>query len=240
LGAVSKIGFPKMVASDTAISRLTFAFKSSRLASGCLVDNVRIDDINEALGINSRSDLARANRIDDPASIKPGDAIWIPGASRKKPAKTAYGKTAANADKEEAAISGNDAEKPAEYGKKGVFLWPLTGEIVSKYGNNNGQKHDGIDISARMGEPVKASASGRVIYSGDEIKGYGNMLIIKHQGPYSSVYSHNSENLVSKGSFVKAGDIIALVGDSGRSTGPMLHFEIRDGKETLDPLRFLP
>jgi len=234
--------------SVTEVLKKYTLFIAILLSAGCgtgygiyhrVSDGESFEKIVRAYGANME-EVARANRIDDPASIKPGDAIWIPGASRKKPAKTAYGKTAANADKEEAAISGNDAEKPAEYGKKGVFLWPLTGEIVSKYGNNNGQKHDGIDISARMGEPVKASASGRVIYSGDEIKGYGNMLIIKHQGPYSSVYSHNSENLVSKGSFVKAGDIIALVGDSGRSTGPMLHFEIRDGKETLDPLRFLP
>ena len=202
-------------------------------------DGETLESIAGVYGVNKK-DLMRLNRVDDPKKIKPGDAVWIPGAGRKKSAKTA--KEVINNTKETQKVLKlkQNRGKSSKYLKDIVFIWPLKGEILAVYGEENGEKHDGIDISAQEGDPVKSAASGRVIYSGDEIKGYGNMIIVKHKGSYSSVYAHNDENLVLKGAFVKAGEIIARVGDSGRSSGPMLHFEIRSGKESLDPLSLLP
>lgn len=197
------------------------------------------ENIVKLYGVNEKK-LIRLNKIDDPSKIKPGDTIWIPRASRAKSAKSTKRNVSDKRKKQKTAKTRQNKEKQSKSFTKTVFIWPLKGEIISGYGNKSGEQHDGIDISAQTGDPIKAAASGRVIYSGGEIKGYGNMIIIKHKGSYSSVYAHNDENLVSKGIFVKTGEIIARVGDSGRSSGPILHFEIRNGKESQDPLPLLP
>ena len=103
-----------------------------------------------------------------------------------------------------------------------------------------GRPHDGIDITAPEGAPVRAAASGRVIFSSDEIKSYGNLIIIKHEGRFSTVYAHNQKNLVKEGDFVEKGQTIAKVGRTGRATAPHLHFEVRHGKKPRNPVFFLP
>ncbi len=117
----------------------------------------------------------------------------------------------------------------------GSFLWPVKGVLYSKYGMRDGLKHDGIDISAPEGTPVVAAADGRVIYSGDGVSGYGNLIIVKHEGHFATVYAHNKENLVAKGDFVSAGQLIARVGQTGRASGPHLHFELRKNSKPIDP-----
>jgi murein DD-endopeptidase MepM/ murein hydrolase activator NlpD len=124
------------------------------------------------------------------------------------------------------------------------FTWPLRGRITSGFGNRTdpiyGQKqfHCGIDISANVGTPVHASGDGRVIFNGWK-PGYGNCVIIRHNGGYISVYAHNSKNSVSVDSEVKRGDLIAYSGMTGAVTGAHLHFEIRKYVNPLNPLRFL-
>ncbi|OGQ18671.1 MAG: hypothetical protein A3B70_01030 [Deltaproteobacteria bacterium RIFCSPHIGHO2_02_FULL_40_11] len=119
------------------------------------------------------------------------------------------------------------------------FIWPVHGKVTSKFGYRWGTPHHGIDIQAKTGEPIKASAPGRVIYSGKE-SGYGNLTIVYHGEGYSTIYAHASKLLVKKGDRIKRGQIIALVGSTGRSTGPHLHYEIRKAKDPIDPLQFLP
>ena len=120
-------------------------------------------------------------------------------------------------------------------------MWPVAGgKINSFYGWRTGKRfHDGIDIMAPSGTKVFASKSGEVIYSSNRIRGYGNMIVIRHNAGYSSVYSHNKINLVKKGDVVRQGDVIAQVGSTGHSSGPHLHFEIRKGKYSVDPLKYL-
>ncbi len=119
---------------------------------------------------------------------------------------------------------------------EGAFLWPVDGgQVYSRYGKRDGLQHDGIDISAPEGTPVFAAADGRVIYSGDGVSGYGNLIIVKHEGVYATVYAHNRENKVQKGDFVSRGQIIATVGQTGRASGPHLHFEVRKNSKPIDP-----
>ena len=126
------------------------------------------------------------------------------------------------------------------FGGDGKFLWPVPSKqtISSNFGKRGGRNHDGIDIPAPIGTEIVASESGKVVYSGSGIKGYGNLTIIAHKDNYFSVYAHADKNLRSKGDKVKRGEVIALVGNTGRSTGPHLHFEIRKKSTPLNPVAF--
>ncbi len=143
---------------------------------------------------------------------------------------------------------GAAAKKPAHANAVGscgasgrpCFTWPVDGELRSGFGPKGGKHHDGIDISATVGTPVRAAADGRVIYSGDAIKGYGNMVILGHEGGIVTVYAHNSKNKVAEGAAVKQGAIIAEVGQTGAATAPHVHFEVRVDERPRDPLLYLP
>ncbi|MBE9504864.1 MAG: peptidoglycan DD-metalloendopeptidase family protein [Proteobacteria bacterium] len=198
--------------------------------------------ICKAYGLNEES-VANFNYIPDTSKVKAGDAIWISGAERELSAREIKSPSSNNTSKIKANRKKTVLQKkspPVSRSAKGAFQWPLQGDVFSKFGNTNGEVHDGIDIRAGIGDEIRASAGGRVIYSGNDIKSYGHMVIIKHEGRFSSVYAHNKKNLVEKGSFIKEGEVIALVGDSGISNGPSLHFEIREGKKAVNPLSYLP
>jgi murein DD-endopeptidase MepM/ murein hydrolase activator NlpD len=116
----------------------------------------------------------------------------------------------------------------------------VKGPILRRFGSSAGRRHDGLDISAPEGTPIAATDSGKVLYSGNEIQGYGNIVIIKHGPIFSSVYAHNAVNLVNEGDRVQKGQVIARVGRTGRATGPYLHFEIRNHNRPIDPRLVLP
>ena len=114
------------------------------------------------------------------------------------------------------------------------FIKPVQGKIISEFGPRNGRMHKGIDIQAPEGESIKAAEDGVVIFSGF-LKGYGNVVIIKHEGDFFTVYAHNRVNLVKEGEFVKKGQVIGNVGMTGNAQTPHLHFEIRKKTKPLDP-----
>jgi len=122
------------------------------------------------------------------------------------------------------------------------FIWPVRGRVTSPFGSRvlNGRKefHTGIDIGAPTGTTIVAAESGRVNYSG-YMRGYGNVIIISHNGGYSTVYGHCSVRLVKKGQYVNKGTIIGKVGRTGNATGPHLHFEVRLGGKPVNPLSYL-
>ncbi len=121
------------------------------------------------------------------------------------------------------------------------FAWPLAKGVVSSgFGWRGGRPHKGLDIAAQRGTAVLAAADGKVVYSDDKQRGYGNLVIMRHAGGYVTVYAHNRRNLVDVGDQVGQGSRVAEVGSTGRSTGPHLHFEIRVGKDAVDPLIHLP
>ncbi len=118
--------------------------------------------------------------------------------------------------------------------KEATFIWPVEGKIISKFAA--GGKNDGINIKVPEGTPVKAAAAGDVMYAGSELKGFGNLLLIKHKDGWMTAYAHNSELLVKKGDKVKQGQDIAKSGKTGDVNLPQVHFEIRKGKQAVDPL----
>jgi len=112
--------------------------------------------------------------------------------------------------------------------------WPLKGKLISRFG----QGHKGIELGQSLGTPVKAAAAGEVVYSGDGLRGYGNLVIIKHNEEFLSAYGHNRLLKVQEGDVVKVGQTIAEVGE--RNQVPLLHFEIRYKGKPVDPLLYLP
>ncbi|SEN29035.1 LysM peptidoglycan-binding domain-containing M23 family metallopeptidase [Bradyrhizobium sp. OK095] len=147
-----------------------------------------------------------------------------------------------------AQATANVEEKPAETSAKAAettsalptFRWPVRGKVVTTYGaKTNGKSNDGINLAVPEGTPVKAAEDGVVAYSGNELKGYGNLVLVRHSNGYVTAYAHASELLVKRGDTIKRGQVIAKSGQSGEVASPQLHFEIRKGSSPVDPLQFL-
>jgi murein DD-endopeptidase MepM/ murein hydrolase activator NlpD len=168
-------------------------------------------------------EVAEVNGIDRPDDLALGQHLFIPDAHAPHGAKSTSRTGSAQAIKK----------------YKGKFIWPVDGVLSSKFGIRGGRRHDGIDIGAPTGTPIWASAPGRVLYVGEQ-RGYGKLVILKHEQEMITVYAHNHRNLVKEGQKVSQGDRIALVGQTGRSTGPHLHFEIRKATKPRNPMFFLP
>ena len=172
-------------------------------------------------------EVAEMNNIKNPSELRAGTRIFIPGVTRVRKV-VPYKRTHQREEIKKVVV------------EKGRFSWPLRGKITSSYGMRGWTKHDGIDIQAPRGSPIRAAGDGEVVYSDSGIRGYGNVIIIKHRDDFYTVYAHNELNLVKKGDRVKRGDIIAKVGNTGNATGYHLHFEVRKGKKPRNPLFFLP
>jgi murein DD-endopeptidase MepM/ murein hydrolase activator NlpD len=122
----------------------------------------------------------------------------------------------------------------------GAMRWPVKGKIISEYGAKpNGLKNEGINIAVPEGTGVRAAESGVVAYAGNELKGYGNLVLIRHEGGWVTAYAHASELFVKRGDTVKRGDVIAKAGQTGSVSSPQLHFEVRKGATAMDPMKFL-
>jgi murein DD-endopeptidase MepM/ murein hydrolase activator NlpD len=121
-----------------------------------------------------------------------------------------------------------------------TFLWPVNGKVVSEFGAAaDGLHNDGINIAAPRGTPVRAAENGVVVYAGNELRGFGNLLLVRHADGFVSAYAHNESLLVERGATVERGQTIARVGSSGSVTSPQLHFELRRGTEAVDPREYL-
>jgi murein DD-endopeptidase MepM/ murein hydrolase activator NlpD len=175
-------------------------------------------------------ELARVNRIKDVSQIHVGQRIFIPGATRQLPVETITPVEPSPATPSMPEVPDSSVDG---------FIWPVNGTINSGFGPRGISSHDGIDIGAPEGTPIRAIEKGEVIYS-DQLRGYGNIIIVRHTGGFISVYAHNEANLVREGQAVSRGEVIARVGNTGRVTGPHLHFEIRKNNAAQDPLRYLP
>ena len=120
------------------------------------------------------------------------------------------------------------------------FRWPVRGKVMTAYGaKTNGKANDGINVAVPEGTPVKAAEDGVVAYSGNELKGYGNLVLVRHSNGYVTAYAHASELMVKRGDTIKRGQVIAKSGQSGEVGSPQLHFEIRKGSSPVDPMQFL-
>jgi murein DD-endopeptidase MepM/ murein hydrolase activator NlpD len=116
------------------------------------------------------------------------------------------------------------------------FVWPVQGRIIADFGTNaNGERNDGINIATALGAPIHAAAAGTVTYAGNELKGYGNLILIRHDDGYVTAYAHAEQMLVTRNDSVSQGQVIGYSGDTGDVTEPQLHFEIRHGVEPVNP-----
>jgi murein DD-endopeptidase MepM/ murein hydrolase activator NlpD len=214
----------------------------------------------------SPAELAKANHLDQSAKLSPGMKLTVPGtktaaaapaAPAVAPALTAAPaapapKVVATAQPQAArlvqpAVNVEQpapepvAVKPSETTSSlPTFRWPARGKVITGYGaKTNGKSNDGINLAVPEGTPVKAAEDGVVAYSGNELKGYGNLVLVRHSNGYVTAYAHASELLVKRGDTIKRGQVIAKSGQSGEVSSPQLHFEIRKGSSPVDPLQFL-
>ncbi|MGZ6202061.1 MAG: LysM peptidoglycan-binding domain-containing M23 family metallopeptidase [Thermodesulfobacteriota bacterium] len=174
------------------------------------------------------NEVASLNRIPDPSKIKTGQRIFIPRAKRILKVEIYIDD-----------VVSEQGEKTKVAYKKFDFIWPVEGKINQGFEEAENRRHQGIDISSAVGSPIKASNAGTVIYSNNTITGYGNLIILRHSEELVTVYAHNQVNLVEEGTWVEKGQVIGKVGQTGRTSGPHLHFEIRKNNKAMDPLLFL-
>lgn len=181
--------------------------------------------------------LARANGIDSTYTIHPGQRIKLTDKADAASTYAANKTSAVNKSSSTAAVTMKPAVKSMGEGEV-RWQWPVTGKIIQKFSAvENANK--GLDIAGNLGEPVVAASSGKVVYAGSGLLGYGLLIIIKHNDRYLSAYAHNRELLVKEGGSVKAGEKIAEMGSSGADR-VKLHFEIRRDGKPVNPEGYLP
>lgn len=219
---------------QVAVSMAALAVLST--ANGCnraLYHRVRPGEnlyrISKAYGVSVER-LAEANQLKDPSRIEVGQRLFIPGAKRPVPVDLVTPRTASLRPPQR-------GELPPVHAR---FAWPVVGgTVTSSFGQRGRSFHDGIDISAPAGTPVYAAQDGEVVFS-DALRGYGNVVILRHTKGFATVYAHNQRNHAEEGRHVRRGDVIGAVGDTGRTSGANLHFEVRYDNIARDPMFFLP
>jgi murein DD-endopeptidase MepM/ murein hydrolase activator NlpD len=209
----------------------------------------------------SVNEIAKANNIQPTATLNVGDRVTIPGAQASpvkasapaagaqvapaKPVASAAPKQTEPVQNANVVAPTDQLDKEAAKLAEGAgavpkFRWPANGRVIAGYGpTTNGQQNDGINIALPENTPVKAAEDGVVAYAGNELKGYGNLVLVRHPNGYVTAYAHTKELLVKRGDQVKRGQVIARSGQTGNVNAPQLHFEIRKGASPLDPTRFL-
>jgi murein DD-endopeptidase MepM/ murein hydrolase activator NlpD len=176
-------------------------------------------------------------QIDLPA---PADAVMQAPAAPAMPAIPTIGGTeAASQGTATAAATVDDAADVASADGKS-FRWPVRGRIISGFGTKpNGERNDGINLAVPEGTSVKAVEAGSVIYAGNELEGYGNLVLIRHADGWVSAYAHNKEILVKRGDQIRRGQTVGYAGMTGSVTSPQVHFELRKGAKPVNPLDYL-
>jgi murein DD-endopeptidase MepM/ murein hydrolase activator NlpD len=226
-------------------------------------DNVHIVAPGESLiGIArhhgvSLNAVARANNILPYAKVSIGDRIKIPGAqpvaARQAPTpqlaqpRTVPAEKIASVPVQNARVATPETRTTESVtanaeaaGAIPSFRWPVHGRVIAGFGPRpNGVQNDGINVAVPEGTPVKAADDGVVAYAGNELKGYGNLVLIRHANGFVSAYANASELLVKRGDTIKRGQVIAHAGQTGNVTSPQLHFEIRKGSTPVDPAKYL-
>lgn len=254
----------KPVAAIAAPSSTHFVNRGDTLASIARKNHISATDLARANGIEPSAKLKLGTKLTVPGAktaalavpVAPAPVGAAPVAGTLQPVAAAPApatKMAAVAAPVQSArlaqATANVEEKPAaEAPAKAAettsalptFRWPVRGKVVTTYGaKTNGKSNDGINLAVPEGTPVKAAEDGVVAYSGNELKGYGNLVLVRHSNGYVTAYAHASELLVKRGDTIKRGQVIAKSGQSGEVASPQLHFEIRKGSSPVDPLQFL-
>lgn len=190
--------------------------------------------VAKAYGVSPEA-LAAKNGIDDPRTLAVGQDLIIPEPESGGPSSPDQPPMPLK-ERPASLVRGKGASTNASL--RGDLEWPLRGVLYTRFGRKGKEAHDGIDLAAPLGTPIKAARSGTVIYAGEQ-RGYGLIAIIEHANGLTTLYAHNRELRVKTGQQVSDGQVIATVGESGRTTGPHLHFEVRKEGVPVDPLDHL-
>lgn len=182
--------------------------------------------------------LARANGLTAPFTVQIGQELRIPAAGTSMASATATRPIRPLVGDRRPATPAAVPTPPAAEGRG--FLWPTKGRVISSFGaKGRGLHNDGVNIAAARGTPVRAAENGVVAYAGNEIRGFGNLVLIKHADGWITAYAHNDELKVKRGDRVNKRQVIATVGSTGNVSTPQLHFELRRGKRAVDPEKHL-
>src|SRR3954447_1860600 len=215
--------------------RAPAAQRATAAAENGTVETLRRGETLSALAARhglGLGDILAANPGLKPAKARPGQKVRVPG-DVVMPAAPPM------SPQEGALVQGASRAKPPSLSGDG-FVWPARGKVVNGFGDKkDGTRNDGLNIAAPAGSPVLASENGIVVYADDKLPGYGNMLLIRHAGNFTTAYAHAQTLLVKVGDRVKRGQKIATVGTTGGLRTPQLHFELRTGPNAIDPQRYL-
>lgn len=204
--------------------------------------------------------LSRLNKLEKPYALNVGQVLSLPSSLSNVSADSGGGsssyvyktnakkidnkKSYASAKKSNTnnkKITKKSTQKSVSVYRKSKFVWPVKGTVISNFGVvGKGRKNDGINIKAAIGTNIKAADKGVVAYAGNELKGFGNLVLIKHSDGYITAYAHIDRMYVKKGQKVLRGEKIATVGNTGGVNSPQLHFEVRAGKKAVNPRAYLP
>lgn len=241
-----------------AAARAHFVNRGDTLASIARKNHISTAELARANGIDPSAKLklgtklivpgAKTAAVAAPVAAAPVAGTLQPVAAAPAPATKMAAVAAPVQSARLAQATANIEAKPTEAPAKAAettsalptFRWPVRGKVITSYGaKTNGKSNDGINLAVPEGTPVKAAEDGVVAYSGNELKGYGNLILVRHANGYVTAYAHASELLVKRGDTIKRGQVIAKSGQSGEVASPQLHFEIRKGSSPVDPLQFL-
>lgn len=208
--------------------------KSEGSYSGSVYTVKRGDTLSRISRMTGTSvrDLARMNGISPPYTIEIGQKLKVSGASKSSGRKKSSSQTAK--------VTPSSAVPKSSWPPVGqrCWRWPASGKVVMTYSTSEGG-NKGIDIAGSRGQPVYAAGAGKVVYVGNQLRGYGNLVMIKHNEDYITAYAHNDKLMVNNGQNVKIGQQIATMGSSDADS-VRLHFQIRYRATAIDPLRYLP
>ena len=188
-------------------------------------------------GVDYR-ELARINGIENEDKIYSGQILRTKGNPVAKPSSAVSQRKTVTKSSSKPPSKAESDPPPKPVPTNFVWSWPYSGKLLAGFSSKEGG-NKGIDLSGKLGDPIKAAADGQIVYAGSGLLGYGNLVIISHGQDYLSAYAHNSRILVKENQQVKAGDVVAELGNTG-ATVPMLHFEIRKDGKPVNPLGYLP
>ncbi|GAB3131299.1 peptidoglycan DD-metalloendopeptidase family protein [Novispirillum itersonii] len=237
--------------------------KVPAIRSHTVVSGETLTGISNRYGVDM-TQLARINDIPAPYGVKVGQVLGIPQNEPKQPlpaaardmapvgqppaatpapatepqAQPAQPQPAAQTGSTVPAKADMSVEPPKRAGS--LFAWPIKGKVLTGFGvDAAGLRNDGINIQASPGSSVRAAENGVVVYAGNELKGFGNLLLIKHADGWMTAYAHNAELAVLRGDIVKKGQVIAKAGATGSVTSPQVHFEVRKDGAAVDPTQYM-
>ncbi|MGH6871303.1 MAG: peptidoglycan DD-metalloendopeptidase family protein [Rhizomicrobium sp.] len=217
-----------------------------------------VSDIAVRFDVTTASVL-RMNDLQEQSAIYPGEVLRIPPGSRATRSAVLREAESSRVPPRDAPVAGKplapvrtagiDPKPRPDYEPRqqtvasadaGRFIWPLSGTIIEGFGvMTGGERNDGINIAASEGTPIRAAQSGTISYAGNELRSYGNLILIKHGDGYITAYAHAERIAVAKGDHVEQGQVIGYAGSSGDVTRPQLHFEIRRDSKPVDPRALL-